>query len=189
MSRVQPPADATLPARHPDAPAPGTPLPSHYTHCYGCGAAEPRGLRVRTVAGDGLDLTATVEITEHHQGAPGLAHGGLLTAVLDEAFGALGHLTRMSAVTARLETDFRRPVPVGSTLHLRARVDGVAGRRMYVSGEARLGGPTAPVAVRARALFMQVGVEHFVTHARQEEIDAVIRDPSMIILSDRTVNP
>ncbi|OHV37001.1 MULTISPECIES: PaaI family thioesterase [Pseudofrankia] len=188
-SRTDLPAGAAVPARHPDAPAPGTVLPAHYAHCFGCGPAEEHGLHLTIVAGEGVELTATLEVTEHHQGAPGLAHGGLLASALDEILGMLGHLTRMSCVTARLETDFRRPVPVGTTLHLRSRADGVAGRKLYASAEGCLGAPDGPVAVRARALFVQVGLEHFAEHGRAEELEAIVRDPGLVSVPDYPVNP
>jgi acyl-coenzyme A thioesterase PaaI-like protein len=188
--RTDLPADVTAPARHPDAPPAGAELPHHYVDCFGCGPGQPHGLQLKILAGAGVDLTATFQVTAEHQGAPGLAHGGLLASALDEVLGLLGHLTRMSCVTARLETDFRRPVPVGSTLYLSSRVDGVAGRKLYASGEGRLGAPDGPVAVRARALFVQVGLEHFTTHGREEEIAAVTRDPRLINhVGDYTVNP
>ena len=164
------PPVATEPAkRHPDAPAPGTKLGSHYVHCFGCGPETPGGLRMSCTVGEGLTLTGEFLVAESHQGAPGLAHGGLLAAAFDEALGMLGSMLRMPAVTGRLETDFRRPVPVGSTLHISARCDGVAGRKIYNSAVGRLDSPDGPVAVSARALFVKVGMEHFMTHGRPEE--------------------
>ncbi len=67
-------------------------------------------------AGTALDLTAEFTVTENHQGAPGLAHGGLLSLAFDEALGKLMWLIRSPAVTGRLETDFMKPVPIGTTL-------------------------------------------------------------------------
>jgi acyl-coenzyme A thioesterase PaaI-like protein len=189
LSRTDLPAGAVLPERHPEAPAPGVELPAHYVRCYGCGDGEPHGLHLRVVVGEGLTLHATFEVTEHHQGAPGLAHGGLLACAFDEALGMLSHLTRTSQVTGRLETDFRRPVPVGSTLFIEAQVEGAVGRRSYVSAVGRLGGPVGPVAVRARAMFVEVGLEHFVNHARPADIKAIERDPTLVNLGDYTVNP
>nr|WP_232304087.1 PaaI family thioesterase [Pseudofrankia sp. DC12] len=188
--RTDIPTDAVEPTRHPDAPAPGFVLPSHYASCFGCGPAQPHGLHMRIVVGTGCELTATFEVTADHQGAPGLAHGGLLASALDEILGMLGHLTRMSCVTARLETDFRRPVPVGTTLYLSSRADAVAGRKLYASGEGHLDASDGPVAVRARALFVQVGLEHFTKNGRSDEIAAISRDPSLIThIGDYTVGP
>ena len=82
-------------------------------------------------------------------------------------------LLRTPAVTARLETDFHRPVPVGSTLHIAAHASAVRGARCSPRPSGRLGGPDGPLAVRARALFVQVGISHFTSHGRPEDIDAV----------------
>lgn len=118
-------------------------------------------------------MRAEFVVTEGHQGAPGLAHGGLLAAAFDETLGSLAALLRLPAVTGKLETDFRRPVPVDSTLHITATVDGIAGRKIYESAEGRLDAPDGPLAVQARALFVVVGMEHFIKHGRPDQIHAV----------------
>lgn len=173
MNKLALPADAVLPERHPNAPEPGSVIPMHYQRCFGCGEGEPGGLHLRVRAGDGLTVVGEFEVTEHHQGAPGLAHGGLLACAFDETLGALSWLTQMTAVTGRLETDFLRPVPVDSTLHIRAEVEGVAGRKLYASAVGRLNALDGPVAVKARSLFVVVGLEHFIKHGRAEDIAAV----------------
>lgn len=188
-SAVTPPPHAVLPERHPLAPPPGADLGSHYVRCFGCGADSADGLHLRVTAGDGLSVTARFTVTESHQGAPGLAHGGLLACAFDEAMGSLSWLTRASAVTAALETNFRRPVPVGSTLYITARVDGVAGRKVYLSADGRLNAPDGPVAVRSRALFVRVGLDHFVEHGREQDVRAVTEDPSLIANRNFEVNP
>lgn len=165
-----PPADAVLPERNPNAPAPGQPIPSHYTRCFVCGDDHDAGLRLEVVAGEGLSLTGTFTVSEHHQGAPGLAHGGLLTAAFDDALGSLNWLLSAPAVTGRLETDFRRPVPVGSTLHIRAEVVGVKGRKVFTKAVGRLGSADGPVALTAAALFIQVPIEHFTSNGRPEDV-------------------
>jgi acyl-coenzyme A thioesterase PaaI-like protein len=103
-------------------------------------------------------------VTEHHQGAPGLAHGGVISAAVDEGMGYLLWLVESPAVTARLEVDFRKPVPVGSRLELRARVEDVEGRKIRAS---LTGWVDGEVVVEARALYLKVGVEHFVPHAER----------------------
>lgn len=152
-------------------------LRPHYAECFGCGPEVPGGLRIVTTVGEGLTVQAQFRVTDDHQGAPGLAHGGLLTAAFDEALGTLAALLRLPAVTGHLETDFRRPVPVGSTLFIMAGVLGTTGRKIYESAEGRLGAPDGPVAVRARALFVTVGMEHFFTHGAPEKARAVFGEP------------
>jgi acyl-coenzyme A thioesterase PaaI-like protein len=165
--------EAVVPERHPHAAAPGTEIASHYRHCFGCGEDHPGGLRLRVHAGEGLRLSATFEVGPLHQGAPGLAHGGLLTAAIDEALGALNWLLMAPAVTARLETTFVRPVPVGSLLVLDARIVGVSGRKVYTAAVGRLGAG-GPVAVTASGLFIQVQPGHFRQHGRPVEVEAAI---------------
>lgn len=169
---TEPPADAVAPVRHPQAPAPGERVLSHYGQCFGCGLDHPTGLHLSVIAGDGLTADAEFTVTVHHQGAPGLAHGGVLTAAFDETLGSLNWLLRSPAVTGRLETDFVRPVPVGATLYIHAEVVAVAGRKVYTRAEGRLGSADGPVAVTASALFVSVGLEHFTRYGRPEEVEA-----------------
>jgi len=171
-----PPPDAVLPDRNPSAPAPGERIPSHYTRCFGCGADAENGLHLTLFAGEGLSVYGTFAVTDHHQGAPGLAHGGLLTTAFDDALGSLNWMLSSPAVTGRLEVDFRRPVPVGSTLHIEAAVVGVRGRKVFSRAVGRLGAPDGPVAMTAASLFVQVPVEHFVTNGRPEDVEKARED-------------
>jgi acyl-coenzyme A thioesterase PaaI-like protein len=161
-----------LPLRHPDAPPPGEAIPSHYQFCYGCGSDHPTGLHLQVTAGEGLTLSATFCVDRHHQGAPGLAHGGLLAAALDETLGALNWLHQTPAVTARLEVDYRRPVPVDAVLRIEAQITGVADRRIYTRAVGRFDEPGGAIAIRARALFVSVPLEHFIAHGRPEDVEA-----------------
>ncbi|MEV0583541.1 PaaI family thioesterase [Nonomuraea sp. NPDC050310] len=160
-SLTTPPPGAELPAPHPAGPKE---LGSHYSRCFGCGADHPTGLHLAARTPDGSTVEAEFTVAEAHQGAPGLAHGGVLAAAMDEIIGMSVWLFQRPYVTGRLETDFRLPVPVGATLHLRAWCTGVSGRKAYLEAEGRLGGPDGPVAVRAAALFIEVAMEHFAKH-------------------------
>ena len=190
ISPTTPPDDIEQPSRSPVAPAPGERIPSHYTRCYGCGPEHPTGLHLVAVAGPGLSLTASFTVTEMHQGAPGLAHGGILSTAIDDALGSLNWLLSSPAVTGRLEMDFRRPVPVGATLHIHAEVLGVKGRKVFTRAVGRLNNPDGVVAVTAAALFIQVPVEHFTTHGRPEDVIAAKEDRAVrSSLANLEVNP
>ncbi|MFE9427284.1 PaaI family thioesterase [Kitasatospora sp. NPDC006697] len=175
-----PPAGATAPERHPDAPAPGTALGSHYVHCFGCGPQQTGGLQMDIRAGEGVEVHAEFTVKESHQGGPGLAHGGILTTAMDETLGSLNWMLHTASVTGRLETDFLQPVPVDSVLHIHAEVIGLQGRKIYCAGEGRIGGPDGPVAIRASALFVQVKLEHFTTHGRPADIKAALDNPDLL---------
>jgi hypothetical protein len=114
----------------------------------------------------------------------------LLACAFDEALGGtVGHLVRRPAVTGQLETEFVRPVPVGSTLHITSRLRGVAGRQVFVSADGRLDAPDGPVAVRARAVFVIVPFSHFTSHGRAKDLAEVERDPSLIRRRRYDINP
>lgn len=187
MSRVAsttPPEGAKLPERHPLAPAIGTQIPSHFGHCFGCGQLHPTGLHLIAHAGSGLDLTAEFTVTENHQGAPGLAHGGLLSLAFDEALGKLMWLIRSPAVTARLETDFIKPIPIGTTLHISAVITGQVNRKVYTEAVGRINGPEGEIAVRAAALFIIVPMSHFMSNAPVDYLEYIKKSPELLAFVD-----
>ena len=109
------------------APAPIDPqLRAHY--CFGCGEHNPIGLRLRFER-DGEGVAAPYRPRREDQGFPGLVHGGLLALLLDEAMGWAMYADEVFAVTARMETRFRRPLLV------RARIRSRRGRRLEVESE------------------------------------------------------
>ena len=184
VSSTTPPEGSSLPERHPLAPAVGTQIPSHFGHCFGCGQLHPTGLHLIAQAGSALDLTAEFTVTENHQGAPGLAHGGLLSLAFDEALGKLMWLIRSPAVTGRLETDFMKPVPIGTTLHINASITGQVNRKVYTEAVGRLNGPDGEIAVRAAALFVIVPMSHFMLNAPAEYLEFIKKSPELLAFVD-----
>ena len=194
MSRVAsttPPEGAQIPERHPLSPETGTQIPSHFKHCFGCGELHPTGLHLVAHVGQGADITAEFMVTENHQGAPGLAHGGLLSLAFDEALGKLMWLLRAPAVTGRLETDFIKPVPMGSTLHITAEITGQVNRKVYTSAVGRLNSPDGEIAVKAAALYIVVPMDHFMNNAPKEYLEELAKTPELLAFVDPTfeVNP
>ena len=185
------PEGSPIPERHAQAPVPGSKIPSHFGHCFGCGELHPTGLHLVAYAGEGLDITAEFTVTENHQGAPGLAHGGLLSLAFDEALGKLMWLLRAPAVTGRLETDFIKPVPMGSTLHITAEITGQVNRKVYTSAIGRLNSPDGEIAVRAAALYIIVPMDHFMNNAPKEYLAQMAKTPELMAFVDPTfeINP
>jgi acyl-coenzyme A thioesterase PaaI-like protein len=194
MSRVAstiPPDGAIIPERHPEAPATGSKIPSHFAHCFGCGEKHPTGLHLVAHVGKAMDITAEFVVSENHQGAPGLAHGGLLSLAFDEALGKLMWLLRAPAVTARLETDFIKPVPMGSKLFITAEITGQVNRKVYCSAVGRLNSPDGEIAVRAAALYVIVPMTHFLQNAPADYLQAIAKTPEVLAFVDPNfdINP
>ena len=185
------PEGAPIPERHAQAPVVGSRIPSHFGHCFGCGELHPTGLHLVAYAGEGLNITAEFTVNENHQGAPGLAHGGLLSLAFDEALGKLMWLLRAPAVTGRLETDFVKPVPMGSTLHITAEITGQVNRKVYTSAIGRLNSADGKIAVRAAALYIIVPMDHFMNNAPKEYLEQMAKTPELMAFVDPTfeINP
>jgi acyl-coenzyme A thioesterase PaaI-like protein len=183
------PANAAVPERHADAPVPGTLLGSHNPDCYGCGASHPAGLHLTAYSGEGMTVNAKFTVTEMHQGAPGLAHGGLLSCAFDEALGKLMWLVRQPAVTGKLETSFLAPVPVGTTLFIKSEIMGQDGRKIYCRAEGRIGSNEGKLAVEAAAIFVIVPMEHFIANAPEGFRDVLAGRKDLSIATEFEINP
>lgn len=99
-------------------------------------------------------LVALASFGPGAEGAPGQAHGGAILTALDEALGAAAWAAGHQVLTARLTTEFRKPVPVGALLlaetTLRAR------RHRIVFVEGRLLGADGAVYASADGRFMEL---------------------------------
>jgi len=132
--------------------------PHHDPACWGCGD-NADGIRLPPPAAEGAThYEATFSFDERHQGGPGIVHGGLVGAALDEACGLLATWHRFPAVTARIFVRFRRPVPIKTELVVRAEIQSTRGRRIRIRGELRSG---AEILAEARAAFLHVPLAHF----------------------------
>jgi acyl-coenzyme A thioesterase PaaI-like protein len=132
--------------------------PHHDPACWGCGDA-PDGVRLPLPEREGLErYEATFAFDERHQAGPGLVHGGLVAAALDEACGLLATWYRFPTVTARIFVRYRRPVPINSGLSIGARLEQSRGRRIRVRGELR---KDDELLAEARVAFLHVPLEHF----------------------------
>lgn len=132
--------------------------PHHDPECWGCGD-NPNGLRLpQPVAEGATEYEAYFAFDERHQGGPGIVHGGLVAAALDEAVGLLATWHSFPAVTARIFVRYRRPVPINTELLIRAWLDEASGRRLHVN--AFIGDGDEPLA-ECKAALLQVPFEHF----------------------------
>jgi acyl-coenzyme A thioesterase PaaI-like protein len=138
-------------------PQPRVP-PHHDPACWGCGD-NPTGIHLRQPENEGLsEYESYLEFDERHQAAPGLVHGGLVAAALDEACGLLASWYRFPTVTGRLFVHYRLPVPINTELLVRSHVEGEHRRRIHIAGELVDGND---VLAQARGAFVHVTLEHF----------------------------
>ena len=125
--------------------------PRHW--CFGCGDRNHEGLQIEFEV-QGRSVIGRFRAREAHQGYPGLAHGGIAAAALDEAMGWAMYAAGAWAMTARMEVKYRRPLPLGHELLVTAHVIRERGRRLEAQAEIR--SPEGHLLAEARGLFLRV---------------------------------
>ena len=144
----------------PSAAAPDRQLAVRDDHwCFGCGQQNPIGLKLPFYeeAGTGR-VWAPWTPDRLHQGFEGIAHGGLITTVLDEVMGWVIYQRQLWAVTGTINVRFRRPVEIGVPTRAVAWVVKEAGRKIDVASELRRESDGLLLA-EATAIFIRVPEE------------------------------
>jgi len=131
-----------------------------HNHCYGCGAGNAAGLRLKSFRrGPHLSVARFVPQAHHCAGPPHFVNGGVLATIIDchcvctavaEAYAAagreIGTAPHLYFATATLEISYRRPTPIDVPLDLTARVTSAADDRYVLSCEVSAGGKVTAVA-------------------------------------------
>ena len=119
--------------------------PEQFSHCYGCGCLNDRGLHIKSVW-EGDESVCTFHPEPYHTAIPGYVYGGLIASLIDchatgtaaaAAYRAEGRPMDTNPplrfLTASLHVDYLRPTPIGVPLEVRARVREIKGRKVVVS--------------------------------------------------------
>ena len=130
--------------------------------CFVCGVQNPIGLKAFFYHDEEGRVVVHFTGKEEHQGYPGVMHGGIVTALLDEVIGRVAIAHDLWAVTAKLEVRFRRPVPLGQPLTLVGEMTHLRSRTLEGRGEIQLEDGT--VAAEAEGVYIRLP---------QEEIERV----------------
>jgi acyl-coenzyme A thioesterase PaaI-like protein len=138
--------------------------------CFGCGPANPKGLRIRSLP-EGEEVVADWTPEPHHEAFPGMLNGGIIGALLDchGNWTAAWHLMRTAGadrppvtVTAEYAVKLRRPTPSTGPVRLRARVVESTADRAVVEATLEAGGA---VCATCRGTFVAVKPGHPAHHA------------------------
>jgi len=127
-----------------------------YNLCFGCGQANPIGLKLHFHQEDGKAVADFVP-SKFHQGWEGILHGGVMSAALDEAIGYAAWYRGLKAVTAKIEIRFRHPVEIGHRLLLSAEI--TRERRRLVEAKAWATLEDGTIAAEASSVLYIVGDE------------------------------
>lgn len=122
-----------------------------HAQCLLCGAAHPRGLRLRLRAVEDGRVEAPFACGEEYQGYAGRLHGGVIAALLDSAMTQCLFAQGYAAVTGELRVKFVRPLLVGRQAIVSAHMAKAFAPLFYMEGEVRQEGA---VAAWAKGKFM-----------------------------------
>lgn len=137
--------------------------------CFGCGPANQRGLRIRSMP-EGDELVAEWQPEAYHEAFPGMLSGGITGTLLDchSNWMAAWHLMRRNGldeppctVTAEYAVKLRRPIPTDAPVLLRARVVESSEDRAVVEATLEAGGK---VSATCRGTFVAVKPGHPAYH-------------------------
>jgi acyl-coenzyme A thioesterase PaaI-like protein len=97
--------------------------------CFICGQRNPIGLKVKfEIDKENLCLTGTFTPRREHEGFRNIMHGGLQSALLDEAMVKLLWEAGISAVSASLQIKLLRPAKIGEDIAIKGWVESQKGR-------------------------------------------------------------
>ncbi len=106
--------------------------------CFVCGRQNPYGLHLDFFTEAPGVVTAAITVPEHFQGYPGVVHGGVIAAMLDEVTGRVfmgADENPRFMVTAKLDIRYRKPVPTGKPIRLIGRAGKDNGKIASATGE------------------------------------------------------
>jgi acyl-coenzyme A thioesterase PaaI-like protein len=109
------------------------------------GGAHPLAPPVQLRGGpDGIE--GSFRLGSAYEGAPGLAHGGILSLVLDHALSQAAFVAGHGGMTVSLDLRYLAPTPLHTELVAQARLVQAEGRKVRLEGSIRCGDTTTVAA-------------------------------------------
>jgi acyl-coenzyme A thioesterase PaaI-like protein len=125
-------------------------------NCFVCGKENPYGLHLEFFENASGEVVVEYTVPEQYQGYPGVVHGGVVAAMLDEVTGRvhMGGFPPRFMFTARLDVRYRKNVPTGRPL----RIIGKAGKSKERTATAigQIYGPDGDLLAEAEVVLVNV---------------------------------
>lgn len=139
-----------------------------YQRCFVCGQHNPYGLHL-VFRLENNSIVADFQPREEHQGFPGIIHGGIVASILDEALGRTSILAEQPewTMTGRLEVRYRRYVPYGQMLRVRAFLGTQRRKMLQATGILTLADDENTILAEAQGTFLALP---------DDKVDAMMKD-------------
>ena len=121
-------------------------------NCFACGTLNTGGLHLDLHV-DGERCWTDLEIPERFQGWDEIAHGGIVTTILDEVMAWSLVDADSWGLTARLSVAFKRPVPLGRPIHVEGWIT-ESRRRVITTAGRMVAGGSGEVLATAEAIYV-----------------------------------
>jgi len=103
-------------------------------NCFACHPNNNYGLRLKFYADDDKQEVFTrIKPEQHFNGFPGILHGGIQCALIDEvAYWTMFDSIKKIGLTAKIDLNFLKPVPMDTELSIIGKINTVQKRRATV---------------------------------------------------------
>ncbi len=141
-----------------------------FQHCWGCGPKNEEGLHLKSYpSGDGTKCVCRVTPSEQYTGGvPDNLLGGMIAVIFDchgtasaawfshrsKELELTGDIEIVRFITARLEIDFKKPVPMNKEITVISQAEEIEERKVIVTMEMESDG-----VIRAKARMVAVRVK------------------------------
>lgn len=130
--------------------------PNPANNCFGCGGANEFGMKLAfELDQDVRRASGKFMLGPRFAGGAGFAHGGIIAVLLDEAMGKISKLSDERAVTAELNIEYRKPVPVDAQIVVSGWQEDEKGRNRFRVAE--IHDAQGNLLARGRGRFVVVG--------------------------------
>lgn len=139
-------------------------------NCFACHPNNNYGLRLKFYADDDKQEVFTrIKPEQHFNGFPGILHGGIQCALIDEvAYWTMFDSIKKIGLTAKIDLNFLKPVPMDTELSIIGKINTVQKRRATVEtaikdqqGEIYTKAEVLYFLPNKKALFKVFGEENF----------------------------
>jgi len=106
-------------------------------YCFVCGRKNPNGLYMAFYDNGENEVCSDYSVSELYQGYPGVVHGGVVAAMLDEVVARVSMIGdhHHFMMSVKMEVKYRHPVPTETPLVIVGRIVRMRGRLGKAVGE------------------------------------------------------
>ncbi|MCP5095006.1 MAG: PaaI family thioesterase [Chloroflexi bacterium] len=128
-------------------------------YCFVCGRSNPRGLYMQFFDNGENEVWSNYTVDEMYQGYPGVVHGGVVAAMLDEVVARVSMIAdhHHFMMSVKLAVKYRHPVPTETPLKIVGRIVRLRGRLGKAVGEVLL--PDGTISAEAEMTLADVPAE------------------------------